>query len=142
MENDAFGGVKISVPLPFWNKNEGAIQEKQAKARRLREEAAALASAIRSAAAIARADIETNRNLFAEIKNQLLPLAQQQVADLESAYRSGQGDLQTVLRAREQSIELESSRLDVLRDFHLARIRLAAAVPSSTLSVPGTLSRP
>jgi outer membrane protein, heavy metal efflux system len=142
LENDAFGGVKISVPLPFWNKNEGAIQEKQAKARRLREEAAALASAIRSAAAIARADMETNRNLFAEIKNQLLPLAQQQVADLESAYRSGQGDLQTVLRAREQSIELESSRLDVLRDFHLARIRLAAAVPSSTLSVPGTLSRP
>ena len=141
-ENDAFSGLKISIPLPFWNKNEGAIQEKQAKAKRLREEAAALASAIRSAAAIARADMETNRNLFAEISNQLLPLAQQQVAGLESAYRSGQGDLQAVLRAREQSIELESSRLDALRDFHLARIRLAAAVPSSITSVPSTHSRP
>ncbi|MEZ5325358.1 MAG: TolC family protein [Verrucomicrobiales bacterium] len=142
LENDTFGGIRISIPLPIWNKNEGAIQEKRAKAMRLREEASALASSIRSAAAIARADMETNQKLFTEINEQLLPLAQQQVTNLESAYRSGQGNLQAVLRAREQRIQIESARLDALRDFHLARIRLAAAAPSSTISVPSIHSRP
>ena len=136
LKNEAFTGFRISIPLPVWNKNEGAVHENKAKATRLREEAAALALNIRNSAATARAEMETNQTLFAELTDQLLPLARQQVSDLESIYRSGQGNIQAVLRAREQSIELESALLDALRDYHLARIRFAAESPTSSNPVP------
>ncbi|MGK0189503.1 MAG: cobalt-zinc-cadmium efflux system outer membrane protein [Verrucomicrobiales bacterium] len=130
LANEAFSGFRISIPLPIWNKNDGSVREKQAAAARLRGEAAALKNRIRNAAAAAHAELVSHRALFDEISKTLLPLAEQQVADLESVYRAGQGDLQSVLRAREQSLELESARLDALRDFHLARLRLAAIAPA------------
>jgi len=57
----------------------------------------------------------------------LLPLVVEQTTKLEKAYETGQVDLITLLRAREQRLQLEAASLDALRDFHLARIRYEAA---------------
>jgi len=37
-------------------------------------------------------------------------------------------DIQTVFRSREKSLQLASTRLDALREFHLARVRHEAAL--------------
>jgi hypothetical protein len=65
---------------------------------------------------------------MARSKETLLPLVLQQTDRLEKAYESGQTDLLTVLRAREQRLQLEAAVLDATRDFHLARIRYEAAI--------------
>jgi cobalt-zinc-cadmium efflux system outer membrane protein len=57
-----------------------------------------------------------------------MPLAAQQSAAAEDAYRKGQGELQAVFRSREKRLELSSARLDALRGFHLARVRYEAAI--------------
>lgn len=44
------------------------------------------------------------------------------------SFKTGEADLLSVLRAREQQLELEAAILDASRDFHLARIRYEAAV--------------
>ena len=127
LERTGFFGLQLTIPLPFWNRNQGEIAEKTAAAHRAILETKALASGISNEAAAARAEMEANAKLAAETKDKLLPLVLQQTERLENAYKTGQVDLLTVLRAREQRLALEAAVLDATRDFHLARIRYEAA---------------
>jgi cobalt-zinc-cadmium efflux system outer membrane protein len=130
-EDTGFVGFRFSIPLPFWNRNQGEIAEKQAAAERQRLEAEALGKQIASEADTARREMQANADLARETRNKLLPLVIEQMQKLEKAYESGQTDLITLLRARDQRLELESAALDAQRDFHLARIRYEAATGAS-----------
>jgi cobalt-zinc-cadmium efflux system outer membrane protein len=126
-ENTGFVGFRVSIPLPFWNRNQGEIAEKKATAERQRLEAEALGTQIASEADTARREMQANADLARETRDKLLPLVIEQTSKLEKAYESGQTDLLTVLRARDQRLQLEAAALDAVRDFHLARIRYEAA---------------
>jgi outer membrane protein, heavy metal efflux system len=126
--NDAIVGVRFKVALPFWNKNEGAIQEAEAKKVRREKEAVALGRGIRLEAEAARTEMGEWAKLIAEINDTLLPLADEQTKLTESAYRNGQGEIQSVLRSREKRLQLAVARLDALREFHLARVRHETAL--------------
>ena len=136
-----FFGLRFSLPLPLWNKNEGEVQEKSAGAQRAVMETKALVSEIENEAAAARSEMEGHAKLAAETKDKLLPLVVQQTERLQKAYEQGQADLLTVLRVREQNLSLEASILDSLRDYHLARIRYEAATgrhaPAASASTSG-----
>lgn len=125
--NEAIVGLRFSVPLPFWDRNEGGIEEAEARRRRKQLEAAALANTIRHEADAARAEMREWAALAAEIGNELLPAAVEQAEQTEAAFNNGQTDIQTVLRARAQRLELAATRIDALRGFHLARVRHQAA---------------
>lgn len=127
-ENEGIVGLRFKIPLPFWNKNEGAIDEAVARRERKEKEVVALTANIRHEAATALAEMERWADLLGELDRDLLPLADDQTARTETAWREGQGELQGVFRAREQSLELRASRLDALREFHLARVRYEAAL--------------
>jgi cobalt-zinc-cadmium efflux system outer membrane protein len=71
--------------------------------------------------------MQAHADLARETRDTLLPLVIEQTQKLEKAYESGQTDLLTVLRARDQRLQLEAAALDAVRDFHLARIRYEAA---------------
>jgi cobalt-zinc-cadmium efflux system outer membrane protein len=122
-ENEAIIGLRFKIALPFWNKNEGAIQEAEARKERKEKEAIALGRGIRLEAEAARAEMAEWTRLVAEIDNTLLPLADEQSKLAEDAYRSGQGEIQAVLRSREKRLQLLAAKLDALREFHLARVR-------------------
>jgi cobalt-zinc-cadmium efflux system outer membrane protein len=130
-ERTGFLGFRISIPLPFWNRNEGEIAEKAAAAERARLESEALAVQINGEAGTARKEMEANAAIVRETRDALLPLAIEQMNAQQKAYESGQADLLSVLRARDQRLQLESSTLDALRDFHLARIRYESATGAS-----------
>ena len=61
--------------------------------------------------------------LISEINDTLLPLAEEQTTLAEKTYRTGQGEIQSVLRAREKRLQLAGAKIDALREFHLARVR-------------------
>ena len=132
-------GFRISIPLPFWNRNQGEIAEKNAAAERAQLESAALALQINGEAGTARREMETNASIVHETRDTLLPLAQEQMSAMQKAYESGQANLLAVLRARDQRLQLEAAALDAARDFHLARIRYEAAIgthATANLSTP------
>ena len=83
---------------------------------------------IRHEAATARSEMAEWAKLEREIAGELLPLSGKQVDFAETAYRNGQGEIQAVFRAREQRFQLEVTRLNALREFHLARVRFLAAL--------------
>ncbi len=122
-QNEAIVGLRLNVPLPWWNKNEGSIQEAEARKTRKEKEATALSRNIRLEAEAARAEMAEWAKLSREIQQNLLPLADEQTALAETAYRHGQAEIQAVLRSREKRLQLAASRLDALREFHLARVR-------------------
>jgi cobalt-zinc-cadmium efflux system outer membrane protein len=127
-ENEAIIGLRFKVALPFWNKNEGAIQEAEAKRERMEKEAGALGRGIRLEAETARAEMEEWKRLVGEIDSTLLPLAHEQSKLAEDAYRNGQGEIESVLRSREKRLQLSAAKLDALREFHLARVRHESAI--------------
>jgi cobalt-zinc-cadmium efflux system outer membrane protein len=127
-ENEAIVGVRFKIALPFWNKNEGAIQEAEAKKIRKEKEAVALGRGIRLEAEAARAEMQEWAKMIGEINDTLLPLAAEQTKLAEDAYRNAQGEIQSVLRSREKRLQLAAARLDALREFHLARVRHETAL--------------
>lgn len=127
-DTEAIFTLGITIPLPFWNKNEGAIQEADARKIRREKETIALDKNIRHEISTAHAEMTEWSKLTHEISATLLPLAEKQAELAAQAYREGQGDLQATLRTREQLLKLSSSRLNALRDFYLAKIRYEAAL--------------
>lgn len=127
-DTEATVGIGIRIPLPLWNKNEGAIQEADARKTRKTKEVSALAHNIRHEASTAHAEMTEWGKLSREISAHLLPLAHKQAELAVKAYREGQGDLQATLHTREQLLTLAEARLNALRDFHLAKARYEAAL--------------
>jgi cobalt-zinc-cadmium efflux system outer membrane protein len=127
-ENEAIIGLRFKVALPFWNKNEGMIEEAEAKKERKEMEAVALAGNIRLEAEAARAEMAEWAKMIREINGTLMPLAEEQSTLAETTYREGQGEIQSVLRSREKRLQLAAARLDALREFNLARVRYEAAL--------------
>ena len=127
-ENEAIVGLRFKIPLPFWNNNEGAIMEAEARKQRMEMETAALGRVIHLEAEAARSEMTEWMRLIREIDDSLLPLANEQGKLTEDAYRNGQGEIQAVLRSREKRLELAAARLDALREFHLARVRYETAL--------------
>jgi len=121
-------GIRLSIPLPLWNKNEGAVMEARARSERIEKEASALSRTIRLEAGSAKAEMEEWAKLLSEVGSDLLPQAEAQAKAAEDAFRQGQGEIQTVFRAREKRIQLAGARLDALREFHLARVRYESAL--------------
>ncbi len=130
LKTDGLIGVKFSLPLPFWNKNEGKIKEAQATSLRTAREVEAIAAHIRAEATAASAEMKASAKIFARTSDVLLPKAQELEERFTKFYKAGQpgAQLTDVLRSREKRLALEATRLNALRDYHLAKARLRAAL--------------
>jgi cobalt-zinc-cadmium efflux system outer membrane protein len=128
LENEEQVGLQVSVPLPMWQRNVGAIEEKAAAAARWKQTLIAMENEIRNEVIAARTVMNTLVIHAEEVRDDLLPEAKQHVEEIVSAYKKGLVDLETVLRARSQEVELESKYLTAIEDYHLARVRFETAV--------------
>jgi cobalt-zinc-cadmium efflux system outer membrane protein len=121
-------GVKLSLPLPIWNRNEGRIREATAAAQRREKEAQALAARIAAEVSAARNEMAALARVIGETNEKLIPQSRRIEEQLQSSYSTGQTTLPEVIRARGRRFELETQRLDALRDYHLARVRHQTAL--------------
>ncbi len=128
LRDETMIGVRLSIPLPFWNKNEGEIAETTAMRARAEAEVAALRLKAQGEASAARKEMQRLLPFLTENADQLLPMAQQQIERVRETYGNNKASLQDLLRARDQLLMVEMNTVEGLRDFHLARIRWKAAV--------------
>lgn len=138
-QRTGFVGFRISIPLPLWNKNQGEIQESAAQQERARFEQEALGNSISNEIASAKIQMHALAELARESSEKLLPLAAEQTRQIQKAYEEGQADLLSLLRSREQQLQIESAALESVRDFHLARVAYEAAIG---LHTPHHLTEP
>jgi cobalt-zinc-cadmium efflux system outer membrane protein len=127
LSTDGFIGFKFTLPLPFWNKNEGKIHAAAAAAAKAGRETEALALRIRAEAAAAQAEMEAAAKIIEQTSGPLMKKAKALEDQYAEANKLGQATMTDVLRSRERRFALEAARLSALRDYHLARVRLLAA---------------
>ena len=128
LQDETMIGVKVSIPLPLWNKNQGDIAETTAMRSRAEAEVQALRLKAGSEVASARKEMDRLLPFIIENTAQLLPLARQQIERVRETYTNNKASLQDLLRARDQLLMVEMDRVNALRDFHLARVRWKAAL--------------
>jgi outer membrane protein, heavy metal efflux system len=131
LENETMVGVRLSIPLPFWNKNQGEVAEASAMQARAVAEVDALRLKAAGEAAAARKEMQRLLPFLTESTDQLLPLAKKQIELVRDAYSNNKASVQDVLRARDRLFMVEMNITEALRDFHLARVRLKAALGMS-----------
>jgi len=122
IEHEAMIALRVMLPLPLWDGNEGNIEAAQATTARRKGELEALEQRLSLEAATLRDEMLRWAKLATEIESQLLPQADQQTQLAEKAWRDGQVSLLSVMKSREQAIELAVARLDAIKNFHLARV--------------------
>lgn len=128
LSNEGTIGAGISIPLQFYNKNEGNIQTARAQASRMAAEKTALALEIQQQVATERAKMKSWLAQTSKLTKNLIPLADDNAEQLDKAYRNGQAPFTSVLKARSQQLELQSQNIDNLEAFHKARVRYYAAI--------------
>ncbi len=131
LNRDTTLGLKFSLPLPLFNKNEGQIREAAAAAKRTEKETQAVGAQALAEAAAARNEMAALVKIVADVDGKLIPAARQIEDQLRSTYAAGQTPLPEVIRARGRRFELEAQRLDALRDYHLARVKYLTATGST-----------
>ena len=131
VETEHVFGLRFSIPLPLWNNNAGRIREAEAAATRAELEVDATKRGANAEVIAALGAMTAYAKLIGELDDQVLPAATRIEDQLRSSYSTGQTPLTDVLRARTRRLELQRQRLDALREYHLARIRHAAATSQS-----------
>lgn len=124
---EVMAGVRLSVPLPLWDRQQGRRQEAEAASLRATREIHALALTIRAEAEAARVEMRVLAAAVHALDDEILPNAVALEEGTRSAYEAGQSPLPEVMRARNKRLFLERRRVETLRDFHLARVRFEAA---------------
>ena len=127
-------GFRITVPLPLWNNNAGRIHEATAAVGRAEKEVEVARLTVASEREAARQAMEAYESILKALDARALPQVLQLQEQLQAGHLAGQTPLLEVLRTRSRHLELQRQRLDVLRDYHLARIRYGAAVPQPFFS--------
>ncbi len=128
LRDETMIGVKIAIPLPFWNQNQGEIAETTAMRSRAQAEVQALRLKAAGEVAAAKREMTLLLPFLTESTEQLLPQARQQIELVRESYINNKASVQDILKARDQLQMVEMERVKALRDFHLARVRWKAAL--------------
>jgi len=125
-------GVSLNLPLNF-NRRRQEVEAARADVQRAHWAQRDLSGQVAAAVAGAHAQVQQSRQTLALYRNELLPLARQNLAAAQADWQTGAGDFQAVVDAQQQLLE---TRLGVERarvEEWTARAALATQVADSNL---------
>ena len=125
--------VGVSIPIPVFNQNRGAIARARAEVTAAEAELAAARIDLARRVTAARANLDAARDTAAALQAQIIPVAEQAFAFAQEGYRQGKFSYLEVLDAQRTLFDAQRDLIDALQGFHTARAdleRLSAAAPS------------
>jgi len=128
LQRERSHGVALSVILPWWGRGRAELQAARAEAKTSSMHRDALTQSIVFELKTA---VEREVSLFRRLsrfKDTITPLAEKNAVEALEAFSLGQVSLQQVLMMREEALRLQGTFLDLLLEYHLAAIRLEAAL--------------
>lgn len=121
-------GVKFSVPLPVRNQNQGRLRELRAEHTRAERELAALDLTITAEVTAARQRVAQFRQILADYRRDVSPLAAAAEKELADAYAQGQVGMFLLIQSQQQRLALQAGEIDALA----ALARAAADLQTAT----------
>jgi cobalt-zinc-cadmium efflux system outer membrane protein len=131
---DQFLGLSVSIPLPFWNRNQGRITEAQATQQRAEAELNALDLRIATEVRTAGDRLRRLSDILRQYRDESLKLAEQNVALVQKGYSDGLVNITAIIQAQQQFIELRLSYLETLSEFEWALTDWQTATASIPLN--------
>lgn len=120
-KTDNFLGVGVSIPLPFWNRNQGRISEAQATQQRAEAELTALDLRIATETQTAENQMRRWLGILRQYREESIKLAEENIALLQKGYADGLVTITAVIQAQQQLTDLRLSYLESLAGFVRAK---------------------
>ena len=128
--------IGLSIPLPLFDRNQGAILEAEYLQSKSKAEERAAAARVRNTIAQLHGALETARAGVRQLEQEILPLADEALSVAREMYQGGGLELLEVLEAERSVVEARQRRIALLAAWHQARVALesylgAAVIPAS-----------
>jgi cobalt-zinc-cadmium efflux system outer membrane protein len=117
----------LQIPLPFSNRNQGEIQRAQANLRLAQDQLQQLENSVRADVAAAQESYTRQQDIVQKVLPDLRSRAQQNLAIMSEAYKTGGVDLLRYIDAERTAIDVEVSALRSLAEFQQSGLRLQLA---------------
>ena len=130
--DDAALVAGFSVPLPLFDRNQGARAAARADLRRARSERRAEEAALGTELERAYQEMAARHEEIVELREEVLPAARDAFDGVREGYRQGLFRNTDVLEAQRTLVELRLREIDAVRAYHVARAaleRLTAGAP-------------
>jgi cobalt-zinc-cadmium efflux system outer membrane protein len=118
--DDTTAVIGFSVPLPFWNRNQGNIRAAREQIGQAGAEQAAAATALMTELTDAYEKLEQAREAIAILRSNVLPGADEALKATSEGYEAGRFSYLDVLEARRTMGATRIQYLEAVADFHKA----------------------
>src|SRR6185503_18270143 len=115
----------LSVPLPVFNRNQGAIAEARHRFDKARAEREAAAASVRAAIAATCGELAAAHEQALRLRDEVIPEAQRAFDGARAAYRQGAFRSVDVLDAQRTLFELRADYVAALETFHVQAAEVA-----------------
>ena len=121
---DRKAAVGVSVPLPLFNRNQGAIAQAVATRTQARYRREFLEQVIRRDVTVAFNRLQAARDAIQLYETEILPRSQENLRMIRTAYDLGDRDLLDVVAEQRRLIETEQQYIDALKEYYLSTVEL------------------
>ena len=133
-KTDEFLGIGVSIPLPFWNQNQGRVSEAQATQTRAGAELDALDLRIHAETQTTEDQMRRLLGILRQYRDESIKLAEENVVLLQKGYGDGLVNITAVIQAQQQLTDLRQSYLEALGGFEQALTDWQTATASFPLN--------
>ncbi len=137
LRTDQFLGLKLAIPLPLWNRNQGRIYSQKATALQARQETEALRLTIQSEIAAAAARVAQLKEAARLYSGSILPLYNKNIDLLKQGYSQGLAEFSQLVQTQNQQALLRITYFDAQTRYAEALVDLETAAASSPHLKPG-----
>jgi cobalt-zinc-cadmium efflux system outer membrane protein len=131
IEPETLAGLKVSVPLPFWQTGTGKAAEKEAVRVRLSAQCEALRFSIKNQILLAYRLVCFHFESASQFREKVVSSALESVRQSEAAYGRSEIEIHAVFRAYDRLSEVEMSALDAIKGYFLAYADWLSALGTS-----------
>lgn len=140
-DRDRFWGVKLSVPIPLFDRKQGDLLSAQSRVRRTEAERAALRARIAQEVHVASARIASAERRLERFAGDVVPLAKSNLDLTRRAYEQGLTGILQILEAQRRSADTQLGYLAVQYEHRLALVALERDI-GGRVSTAATTSPP
>jgi cobalt-zinc-cadmium efflux system outer membrane protein len=116
--------AEISVPLPLFNRNQGAIAAARSRLDKAREEKNAARLGLERQVVQGVSELNSAYDEVASLRDEVIPAAEETFEDIRYGYRAGKFGLLDVLDAEQSLFAAKSLQVDALLAYHRAVLEL------------------
>jgi len=131
LRTDQFLGLKVTIPVPLWNRSQGRVYSQQATALQAHQEVEALRLAIQTEIAAAAARASQLKKAVGLYSQTVLPLYRKNIDLLKQGYAQGLSEFSQLVQTQNQQALLRLTYFDAQTRYAEALVDLETAVASN-----------